>query len=458
MTMRLLLVILALLAGLASAPAGAREGDTLLPIQIDAPALETYPDDLLAENDFRAIESRVIEARNAGVPVAIRIVDMTQPAADMPFPVRKYARDDFSQPMSVERQQAITGAWFDHESIESSNSANDGFVLLVLVPEDRMHTQAIWGIGPNALPLNGLTQGNILATHNVMDAQFAGGNMPNGVYLGISEFSYNVQFGVPDRVERTTNQNALYTAVIPLAIGTAVAGLFVPALAWRLSRRKGDPGDIDGTLTPWQAAAIHRKRATPAITAAMLLDAVHRRSLTPGRDGSVQLSPEPGNAAIEALRPFANPDGVVPAEAMLEVNAITAPVRDRIENDLATRGAMTSRVYVDRMWMLVAMGFALGMAALTVVPTVVSMSVWGVFGIAMAVLGLVIGWWWLTHRSYATPAGEALLERWLAEASPEERHLFDSATNLRMLTDQIGGPEVNPQTRLVRQLRGLGAG
>lgn len=458
MTMRIFFVMLALLVGMASAPAAAREGDTLLPIQIDAPALETYPDDLLADNDFRAIESRVIEARNAGVPVAIRIVDMTQPAAEMPFPVRKYARDDFSQPMSAERQQALASAWFEHESIETSNGADDGFVLLVLVPEDRTHTEAIWGIGPNALPLNGLTEENIHATNNVMDAQFAEGNMPNGVYLGISEFSYNVQFGVPERLERTSNQNALHTAMIPLAIVTAFVGLLVPALAWRLSRRHDDSGDIDQPLTPWQAAAIHRKRATPAITAAMLLDAVHRGVLTPGRDGSVQLSPEPGNVAVEALRPFANTDGVVPAEVMLEVNAITAPVRDQIENDLAECGVMTSRVYVDRMWILVSMAGALGMAALTVVPTIVSMSAIGVFGIAIAIIGVVSGWWWLTHRSYVTPAGEALLERWLAEASPEERHLFDSATNLRMLTDQIGGPVVNPQTRLVRQLRGLGAG
>lgn len=458
MRVRILFVMLAVLAGLGTIPATARDGDTLLPIQIDAPALETYPDTLLAENDFRAIESRVIEARNAGVPVAIRIVDMTQETTSMPFPVRKFARDDFSQPMSAERQLALTDAWFQHEPIETSKGADDGFVLLVLVPEDRTQTQAMWGIGSNALPLNGLTQENILATHTVMGAQFAQGNMPNGVYLGISEFSYNVQFGVPERLELSKNGKALHTAVIPLAIATAIAGLFVPALAWWLSRRGDVAGDIDQPLTPWQAAAIGRKRATPAITAAMLLQGVHEGILTPGKDGSIRLSPETGNDAIEALRPFANTDGIVPAEVMLEVNAITAPIRARIEDELAANRAMTPRVQVDRAWMMVAMAIALGMAGLTVVPTVVSMSALGVFGIAITLIGIVTGWWWLTHRSHATPAGEALLERWLAEASPEERYLYDSATNLGLLTEQIGGPDVNDQTRLVRQLRGLGAG
>lgn len=455
---RILLVMLAVLVGLGTIPGNAREGDTLLPIQIDAPALETYPDNLLAENDFRAIESRVIEARNAGVPVAIRIVDMTQEATSMPFPVRKFARDDFSQPLSTERQKALTDAWFKHESIETSQGANDGFVLLVLVPEDRTQTQAIWGIGSNALPLNGLTQQNILATNQVMGAQFAQGNMPNGVYLGISEFSYNVQFGVPERLELTKNGKALHTSVIPMAIATALAGLFVPALAWWLSRRNDVVADSDQPLNPWQAAAIGRKRATPAITAAMLLQGVHDGIMTPGRDGSARLSPQTGNAAIEALRPFANADGIVSAEVMVEVNAITLPVRERIEDDLAARGAMTSRVHVDRVWMLLAMSVALGLAGFTAVPTVVSMSAPGVFGIAIAVVGIIAGWWWLTHRSHATPAGEALLERWLADATPEERYLFDSATNLGLLTEQLGGPDVNDQTRLVRQLRGLGAG
>lgn len=458
MSVRFLHLLLLILITLQAVPAQAREGDTLKPIEIDAPALETYPDDLLAQGDFEAIESRVYEARTSGVPLAVRIVDMTQEAPDLPVQIRQYARDDFGQPMSPERQQAMVDSWGENEVIETSEDADDGFLLLVLVPEDRTQTLAMWWMGDNALPINGLTEKNILATQDVMNEQFAAGNMPNGVYLGISEFSYNVQFGVPARLQRTEIGSALHTAVVPLAIGTTLAGLLVPALAWWLARKNTQTDDIDHVLTPWQAAAVKMKRTTPTITTAMLLEAVHKHEITPGKDGSVRLENGSGNAAVNALRPFANADGIVSPATMYEVEAITAPIRTGIENDLAAIGLFTQRVRVDRTWMLLAMGIALLIAALAVVPTVVSKSALGAGSIAIAVGGVVIGWWWLRHRSYTTPAGDALLAQWLESAAAEDRHLFDTAVHLHLLTDQVGGPNVNRQTHLVRLLRGLSAG
>ena len=451
-----LLLVLAVVLQVTSALA--REGDTLEPIQIEMPALETFPGDLLAESDFDAIEGRVTEARNAGAPVAIRIVDMTAETSEIPFPMRQFADNDFSEPISGERQQAFVDAWIRDEVIETNDDANDGFLLLVLVPEDRTQTQALWWIGDNALPLNGLTEQNILATQGVMNAEFAEGNMPNGVFLGISEFSYNVQFGVPERLERTKIGRALHAAVIPLAIGTTTAGLFVPALAWWLARRNNFDEEIEADLSPWQAAALHMKRPTASIPAAMLLDAVHKGDLIPGKDGRVRLQGHASNPALDALRPFANENGVVPAEAMLEIEAITSSVRTEIEDDLAAIGAYTPLARVDRTWMLLAIALALLIAALAVVPTVVSMSALGVLGITIALAGIMSGWWWITHRRYTSPAGERLLTRWLEKASAEDRHLFDTAINLDLLTDQVGGPNVNSQTHLVRKLRGLGAG
>ena len=455
---RMISLLLAMMICLQITPGSAREGDTLEPIQIEAPALETSPEDLLAQSDFDAIEGRVFEARNAGVPVAVRIVDVTQESGDLPFPIRQYASSDFSQPISGERQQAILNAWIRDEVIETSADANDGFLLLVLVPEDRSQTQALWWIGDNALPLNGLTQENVLATQVVMNAEFAQGNMPNGVFMGISEFSYNVQFGVPERLERTRIGRALHAAVMPLAVGTMAAGFAIPALAWWLARRNTFSDRIDKEINAWLAAALCRGRSSAAITAAMLLDAVHSGEFTPGRDGSVRVEPKAGNPAIEQLRLYANDDGIVPATTMLEINAITRPVITTIDDDLAAIGAFTARVYVDRTWMLLAMAIAVLMSALAVVPTVASMSALGVFAITVAAAGVMIGWWWLTHRRYTSPAGEQLLAEWLENASARDRHLFDTATHLDLLTDQIGGPNVNAQSRLIRQLRGLGAG
>ena len=458
MTLRILLSLMAILTSLQFAAASAREGDTLLPIEIEAAPLETYPEDLLAETDFKAIEARVVEARISGAPLAVRIIDMTQEATELPFPIRQYAREDFSQPFSEERKVAIAEAWAGNDTVETSPDANDGFTLLILVPEDRTQTQAIWHIGENALPLNGLTQENITQTLGVMNREFSEGNMPNGVYLGISEFSFNVQFGDPERIERSELGDALNTATWPLAIATALAGIAVPVVAWWLGRKNNRTEGITQEITPWHAAALKLGRAHPDITAAMLLDGIHTGAIVPGKNGAVQITDQPGNAAVDALRPFADDDGVVPADAMLEIEAISAPVRTAIENDLAESGAMTDRVLVDRTWMLITMGVAFLLAVMTAVPTVASMNRMGVYSIAIVLVGLLAGWWWLANRSYTSPAGNQLLLAWLEDASAGQSEKYNEAIHMELFTDQIGGPNVNAQTRLVRELRGLSAG
>lgn len=458
MTTRFLQALLVILISLQFAPVAAREGDTLNPIEIEAAPLETYPEGLLADTDYEAIEARTIEARVAGVPLAVRIVDMTQEASELPFPIRKYAQDDFSEPFSEERKAEIANAWGGNETIETSADADDGFLLLVLVPEDRSQTQAIWYTGANALPINGITQQNMLETLGVMNHEFADGNMPNGVYLGISEFSYNVQFGEPERLERSKLGDALHMATIPLSVASAVAGIAVPVLAWWLARRNNFGGGIEQTLTPWHAAALKLKRATPDVTAAMLLDAVHEGAILPGKGGSLQLIEPTANAAVAALRPFANDAGIVPSASMLEVEAITSSVREQLEDELAQSGAMTSDAKIDRSWMLIAIGIALLLASMTAVPTVVGLSAWGAYGIGISLVGIAVGWWWLANRSYTSPAGEKLLAEWLETASTEDRFKFDSAVNMKLFTDQVGGPNVNSQTRIVRQLRGFSAG
>ncbi len=438
-------------------PAAAREGDTLNPITIDAPLLETSPENLLNENDERAINERIREARVSGVPLAVRIIDISQPRSDIPFQVRQYLPDDASEPLDREQIQAIAQSWAESEAIETSEGANDGFLLLVLVPEDRTQTQAVWWIGPNALPINGLTQENILATHGVMDAQFAAGNMPNGIFVGLLEFSYNIQFGTPERLERSKLQDALHIATFPMAIGTALAGIAIPVLAVWLSRRTGQTKPADSALTPWEAAALHVGRARADIPAAMLFDSVHRNDVTPTSDGGLRLTPGASNPAIDALRPFADEEGYIDVATMYEIEAITLPVREQIETSLADRGAMTANVESDRNRVLLAMGIAAFLVAITTVPTVKSMSTIGVFGIAIGIVGITAGWWWLAYRRYTTPAGEEMLADWLDSATEDERSAFDLVIHQNLITDREGGPDVTTQTQLLRQLRGLGS-
>lgn len=437
--------------------AAARAGDTLDPISINAPNLVTYPEGMFSENDFKAINGRVQEARNSGVPLAVRIIDVSQPTEDIPFAVRRYASTDFTKPLTGERQTQLLNSWIESEAIETSEGANDGFLLLVLVPEDRTMTQAIWWIGPNALPLNGLTAANIAATQTVMQQQFDSGNVANGVYLGISEFSYNIQFGEPERLQRTTLQDALYSATTLLGIATAMAGLAVPIVAWWISRRPTAPTPINAEISSWEAAALHNGRATSAITAAMLLDAVHQGEATPTVEGGLLLEETAENEVLSLLRPYANDADVVPARTMIEIDSLTMPVRDQIEDRLAQIGAFNVRARVEHTWMLIVMGIAAALALGAIVPTVRSMSAIGVYGIVVAGLGALYGWWWISRRRYTTSAGERLLTSWLASASPADRNRFDIAIKQTYLVDQTGGPNTPLQTQLVRCLRGLGA-
>lgn len=456
-TLMQIAVVLSLLMG-SFGTVDAREGDTLEPIAIDAPNLITWPENMLDEEpDYRIINQRVREARNSGVPLAVRIVDLSLPENELPFQIRQFLREDFSQPLSPELQQQIANAWVKSEDIETSAEADDGFLLLVLVPEDRTQTQAIWWIGPNALPLNGLTTENISATQNVMNDQFSRGNLTDGVFLGISEFSYNIQFGTPDRLERSTLQNALRISTVPLAIFSAISGVAIPVLAVVFTRQNNFGSTIKFELSPWEAAALHIGRARAEIPAAMLLDSIHNGEISALADGSLQLSSNSSNTAVELLRSFVDDNGIVDTATMYEIEALLEPVRRTIETDLMGIGAMTPDAGRDRIAMLVAMGIAAFLAMLGIVPSVLSMSAVGVLGIGIAIIGIACGWWWLAYRRYTSPAGEILLREWLESANDKDRSDFDTVVHQYLLTIPVGGPEVTIQMQLVRRLRGLGS-
>lgn len=451
----LLLIVLTLVSS--ASTAAAREGDTLEPVRVEAAPLVTYPDTLLSEDNFRSIEGRVVESRNAGAPVAVRIVDLSLPQSDLPFQIRQFLTTDFSQPVPQARQDLIVESWLKSEPIESSEGANDGFLLLVLVPEDRSQTLALWSIGDNALPLNGLTRTNIEATHGVMDPQLASGNVPNGVFLAMSEFGYNVQFGTPERLQLSKLGSALHTAVLPLAIGTILAGIAIPLMAWWVGRTRSIQTGSH-SLSPWHAAALHRGRATADIPAAMLLDAYHHGELQPHANGTFTIAHASTNPALNVLHAHADESGTVPAMDMLHINAITEPVERSIEHELVFAGYFAGGRITERAWMLAVMAVALFMAVLSVVPSVVGLSRIGIFACVFTSLCVMFGWWWLRNRKFTTDAGEQALTAWLDRASAADLARFETAIDQTLLTDTIGGPGVANQTRLIRTLRGLGAG
>lgn len=142
---------------------------------------------------------------------------------------------------------------------------------------------------------------------------------------------------------------------------------------------------------------------------------------------------------------------------MHEIEAIASPVCEQIETSLKDKGAMTTSVTADRNRMLIVMGIAAFLLAITTVPSVKSMSAIGILAIGIGIIGIGIGWWWLGYRRYTTPSSEKMLAAWLESASAAERSAFDLATRYDLIADQVGGPDVTAQTKLSRQLRGLGS-
>lgn len=454
------IVILMTILLISPVETSAQSGDTLLPVTPEAEAVKIYPEDAFTADEVKQITGRVREARNSGAPVAVRVVDLTAPPGELPSHFRQFASTDLSQPLPDARVTYMLNTWIGNEPIESEPGADDGFLLLVLTGADPTQTQAFWHIGPNALPLNGLTSDNIAATQSIMKISFTNGSVANGVYLGMSEFSYNIQFGSPERLQRSNLGEALHAAVTPLALVTAMAGAAIPALALWFTRRRSETR-VDAPVTldsPWQAAAVSRGRATADIPAAMLFAAYHRGEIQQLDNGALAINAKSTDPAVQALSRFANSDGILTSDAVQQVSSITAPVSQAIEEELTRNGAFTSRAQFERGWMLILMGVAGFLALLTLVPSVLSMSRLGIFAIAFVLLTILQGWWWISTRRLTTPAGEDALRAWLERAAKPDLALFETATRQSLLTDPVGGPNVPNQTQLVRKLRGLGSG
>src|SRR5699024_7916707 len=117
----------------ASMPSVARDRDPLAPVfGMEAHQFEAFPPDIVAEENASAISALVDEARLFGVPVAVRVVQLPtdQPALG--------AFDDLDPNAKVpdETMHEMARAWMSREPIESSPGAADGFLMLVVMPED----------------------------------------------------------------------------------------------------------------------------------------------------------------------------------------------------------------------------------------------------------------------------------------------------------------------------------
>lgn len=457
-----LLLLLALLPSLATA---AR--DPLAPVlDLPAPPVATAPGDLFAPEQVDTITSFVNEAREFGVPLAVRAVTV---------PVSPQALSDAillgkATPSAQAIVQRLADAWLAQEPIETSPDAADGILLLVVVPENQpTQTMAAFATGRNALPLNGLTSRSLndrLAS--VMAPRFAEGDIAGGLASGISLVSYDNLFAAPARRERTRQQDALSTVTNTALFGlTIAASIALAAFAATLHRRqRAFAASPDPEASACEIGALQRGRADTAVTTAALMHLIRSGHLTLRQDVLHLAQPESSSIADPFLAEIhgrlaaaADPDGDLRDAAMRRLQDILAPARQRLENHLAAQGLFNPRAKVETVWLLLASALVAAIALLTLLPAILGMSRLGILGILIAGITIASVLTWTVRRSWTTPAGREAVTAWYAREQSEVNYrIIEEITHQEILLEAPGGPSVPPVVRLVRELRGLGAG
>lgn len=466
MRTRLIRVILLSLILMATGTAiVSAQRDPLAPVfDMEAEPLQVHPPELVAQENQDAIIGLVQEARQFGVPVAVRIVSLEQGHEFLPDlgdlePGTRLVEDTM-------RELAIQ--WLGREPIESSPGADDGFLMLVIIPEDQSLSSAIIQPDEDALPLNGLTRGNIdevIATHVL--PSFENNEVSQGIRTGLSIFSYNNLFGTPERIELgDLHRDLQMVAGIPLAGATALgAGALAVLALWIRSREHGTPaGDTGEPISAFAAAALHRGRVDDAVVTGGLLELLRRGALVADGD-QLRLAEgkalEPGDPLLggimDALRQNAGSDGAIQPAAARRLHDLVGPAATALEDDLASRGMFNKDGRVELMWLVLASGLVGATALFTLIPSTLGMARFGIAAIALAAVTIAVVLTWATRRSWTTPMGRDALQAWLADAPADERIAFDAVVHQDELLSAIGGPFTPPTVDVVRRLRGLGA-
>jgi len=327
-------------------PLSARERDPLAPVHdMEAHQFEAFPPDIVAPENAEEITALVNEARLFGVPVAVRVVQLP---ADHEA-LRTFRDVDPGAKVPDETMREMASSWMAREPIESSPGADDGFLMLVVMPEDPALSNAVILPGPNALPLNGLTRQNIdeVLAQQVLP-RFERNEVSQGIRSGLSVFSYNNLFGEPERLSLDgLHQDLRNFAAMPLAALTILSGLGLIGLAGWIHRRRpaGAHEESDPRFSPFAAGALQRGRVDDAVVTGSVLHLVRIGALEPGSPDVTPLRVAPAvtiedpvaRAVHSELQRHAGDDGVLPPAAMRRLHDLMRPVRAFLEDDLARR-------------------------------------------------------------------------------------------------------------------------
>lgn len=460
-------LIMLLFVGFVATPATARDRDPLAPVEeMEAHQFEAFPEDIVSPDNANEIVALVNEARLFGVPVSVRVVELpTNHSA-----LSQFDDVDTSSPIPNDIVHEMAQAWMQREPVESSPGADDGFLMFVVMPEDRTLSNAVIEMGPNALPLNGLTQENIDAVlTDLVMPRFANDEISQGIRIGMSVFSYNNLFGEPERIRLDDlHQDLQAFAGIPLAGMTAVSGLGLVGLAAWINRRRTSPADEARGMpvTSFGAAALKIGRVNDAVVTGALLHLIRIGALIPGKpdDFSLRLAPNTppvddpfATSVLDILRQHADSSGMVSDAATRHVHDLMAPVRSGLEDDLARQGFFNKDGRIEHWWLILASLLVGAIALFTLLPSILGMARSGIFAIVFAALCIAGVLIWSSRRSWTTDLGEQALATWAADASLDDRATFDTIVNQDALISAQGGPIVPETVSLVRDLRGIGA-
>lgn len=464
MNRRLFLLTLLVLLPLLAAPATARERDPLGPVaSMEATQLEVFPPELVAEENQQAIVDLVNEARLFGVPVAVRVVSRDAGHEYLP----QLDNTPTDSRIEQETMRELAQEWLKREPIESSPGAEDGFLMLVVMPQDGTQSSAIIQPAANALPLNGLTAANIdEVVQTLVLPSFANNEISQGIRIGLSVFSYNNLFAKPERTALDSlHQDLRKIAGLPLAGVTTLATLALAGLAWWISRRHvADVAGAVDTLSPFAAGALHEGRVDDAVMTGGLLELL-RTGVLRASDDDVILDQERASAVEEpflaalaaVLRRNADAGGRISRAALRRLPELEGPARRLLEDDLASRGLFNRDGKVETMWLILASVLTATLALFTLLPSILGMSVSGVAAIVFAAIVITGVLTWAARRSWTTPCGREALQAWEATACVDDRIAYDAIVHQDDLVSAIGGPYTPPTIDLVRTLRGLGA-
>lgn len=423
---RLVLICLALGCLLLSTTTSASARDLFDPVNPAAAPFQATPSRLLDADDQKTIIKIINEARSFGVPFAVRVQSVPTPQDE-------------------ESTQKEADQLYANQPIESGDGADDGLLLLVLVPTaDRTQTSAAFTYGSHFLPQGGITPKALDRTLNeVMIPLFKTDTVENALINGVSWVTYDQLFLSSPRLERSDAQSWLARITnIPLIPIMLLAGTAYAVVAFWVARqtRNAPAAQQSSPLTsPFAAGAIRRGRVDEAIDAAAIVRLIDtgalelRTSRKGQQDLVLDADASPGTDPFLShlwrdLVAMAAPEtGIIAAGSIRRLRDAFGPARRWQEDQLAADGYLAPRSRSMNRELLFA-GLALILLAVyCMAPAIVSMDRWGLFvdGALLIEAGAII--WWSFQRSFATTAGLHAVSAWEASVNTGKARGTDDA-------------------------------